>query len=125
MKIILIRHGEPDYSHVVQRGFVGSGLDLAHLSKEGEAQAAEAAKDARLDGAQLILASPYSRALHTAAIISRHRNLPLEVELDLHEWLPDLTFTYRTDDEVVRAGKLLAANKGIANVFRNRDLSSC
>jgi len=113
MKIIFIRHGEPDYSHVAKRGFVGLGLNLAHLSKEGEAQATAAAEDARLDGARLILASPYARALHTAAIISRRRNLPIEVELDLHEWLPDLTFTYKTDEEVVRAGKMLLANKGI------------
>ena len=112
MKIVLIRHGEPDYTHVAKRGFAGLGLNLAHLSKEGEARAAEAAKDTRLDGAQLILASPYARALHTAAIISRHRNLPLEVELDLHEWLPDLTFTYKTDDEVVKASKMMTANKG-------------
>ena len=113
MQIVLIRHGEPDYTAVTQKGFIGHGRDLAHLTEDGKAQAEEAAKDPRLDGIELIVASPYTRALQTAAIISRRRNIPIEIELDLHEWLPDLTYTYPTDDLVVQAGQLMRGNKGI------------
>jgi len=113
MQILLIRHGEPDYSAVTQRGFIGHGRDLGHLTDAGKAQALEAAKDPRLDRIELIVSSPYTRALQTAAIISRHRDIPIEIELDLHEWLPDLTFTYPADEPVVQASKLMTANKGI------------
>lgn len=44
--------------------------------------------------ARLILASPMTRSLQTAAILSRAPDLPLAVEFDLYEWLPDLTQTY-------------------------------
>ena len=43
-------------------------------------------------GAQIIVSSPYTRCLQTAAIISRITGIPLTVEVDLHEWIPDLTF---------------------------------
>lgn len=39
MKLILIRHGEPDYSLVTERGFKGHGRDLASLTPEGIEQA--------------------------------------------------------------------------------------
>jgi len=113
MRVLLIRHGEPDYSAVTKRGFIGHGRDLGHLTENGKAQALEAAADPRLDGVELIVSSAYTRALQTAAIISRYRDIPIEVELDLHEWLPDLTYTYPTDELVVQAGKLLTANKGV------------
>ena len=113
MKIVLIRHGEPDYSAVTQKGFIGHGLDLGHLAAQGKAQALEAAKDPRLDGIEIIVSSPYTRALQTAAIISRHRDIPIEIELDLHEWLPDLTYTYSADEHIQAAAKFMHANKGI------------
>ena len=34
MQLILIRHGEPDYSPCDQRGFSGFGRDLAPLAKK-------------------------------------------------------------------------------------------
>lgn len=111
-KLILIRHGEPDYSFVTERGFKGHGRDLAQLTPEGIGQAKAAAKDHRLDGAQLIVASPYTRALQTAAIISKERELDINIELDLHEWLPDLEFNYISDAEVIVAAKECSACKG-------------
>ncbi|MCL2487188.1 MAG: histidine phosphatase family protein [Oscillospiraceae bacterium] len=93
MQVIFIRHGEPDYSHVERRGFIGHGLDLGPLTPDGIQQAEQAAADPRLDGIQLIVASPYTRALQTAAIISRRRDIEIAVEVDLHEWLPDTTYT--------------------------------
>lgn len=35
-----------------------------------------------------------TRALQSAAILSRRLDLPLAVELDLQEWAPDLSFAY-------------------------------
>ena len=113
MKIVFIRHGEPDYSYVAYKGFIGHGIDLAHLTNEGEKQARKAAENSKLNGIELILSSPYTRALQTAAIISRHRNIEIKIELDLHEWLPDLTYTFSTEDAVIQAVELLISNKGL------------
>jgi broad specificity phosphatase PhoE len=49
------------------------------------------------------------------------------VELDLHEWLPDLTYSYFSDDDVIQAGKLLTSNKGICpadSFIKYEELSS-
>ncbi|MGV8984096.1 histidine phosphatase family protein [Clostridium sp.] len=99
-KLILIRHGEPDYSLVAARNFRGHGMDLAQLTPKGIEQANIASKDERLDGASIIVSSPYTRALQTAAIISKERSLDISIEVDIHEWLPDLTFNNRSDEEV-------------------------
>ncbi|MFX3618695.1 MAG: histidine phosphatase family protein [Sporolactobacillus sp.] len=95
MQIIFIRHGEPNYEGVTRNQFIGHGRDLAELTSEGISQAERVSKDRRLIGAELILSSPYTRALQTAAIISKNIGLDLRVELALHEWLPDTTFRYR------------------------------
>ena len=111
-KLILIRHGEPDYSYVTERGFIGHGRDLAGLSPKGIEQARAASKNEALNGAKLIVSSPYTRALQTAAIISKETKLDINIELDLHEWLPDLTYRYNSDDMVKLAGKECIACKG-------------
>ena len=100
MDLLLVRHGEPDYSDVDKRGYAGHGRDLAKLTEKGVQQAEQAAGDKRLPGADLILSSPYTRALQTASVISRVTGIPLTVETDLHEWMPDLTFTYTGPEEI-------------------------
>ena len=92
MEIILIRHGEPDYAPCDERGFIGQGRALAPLTPLGVEQAEKAAEDPLLQGAELMISSPYTRALQTAAILSRKTGIPLTVEVDLHEWVPDLTW---------------------------------
>ena len=42
MKVIFVRHGEPDYSEVEERSYTGFGLDLAPLSEQGRRQAQDA-----------------------------------------------------------------------------------
>jgi broad specificity phosphatase PhoE len=111
-KLILIRHGEPDYSLVTERGFKGHGRDLAALTAKGIEQAKAASKDERLKGASLIVSSPYTRTLQTAAIISKETQLDINIELDIHEWLPDLTFNYDNDDIVKVAAKECTTYKG-------------
>ena len=97
-KFILIRHAEPRYDEVDARGYFGMGHDLGRLTKAGELQAEERGQDKSLLGADIIIASPYTRALQTAATISRITGIPLTVENDLHEWMPDTTHKFQIDD---------------------------
>ena len=92
MEVIVMRHGERNDQPCYDRGFIGQGLELAPLTDNGEKQAEEAAKNPLIDGCSIIVSSPYTRCMQTAAIVSRIRNIPLKVEIDLHEWIPDLSF---------------------------------
>mgnify|MGYP001625292290 CR=1 FL=1 len=80
MEMVLIRHGEPDTAACDSRNFAGQGYELAPLTQKGVAQAKEAAHSPLLQGAQMILSSPYTRALQTAAEISRVTGLEIRVE---------------------------------------------
>jgi broad specificity phosphatase PhoE len=51
-------------------------------------------------GAATLLSSPYTRTMQTAGIVSCRLGLPVEVEHDLHERLPDDTFGWQTHAEV-------------------------
>ena len=97
-KFILIRHAEPRYDEVDERGYFGMGHELGRLTENGEQQAEFRGSDTSLLGADIIISSPYTRALQTAASISRLTNIKLRVENDLHEWMPDMTHTYKIDD---------------------------
>ena len=90
MKLVLVRHGEPDYSIVLASGHIGMGVELAQLTERGISQAEAASKDERLKGAEVIISSPYTRALQTAAIISKNTGLNIIIENGLHEWCPNL-----------------------------------
>lgn len=96
-QFILVRHGEPRYDEVIERGYFGMGYDLGKLTENGVAQAERRAKDPLFEGAEIIVSSPYTRALQTAAIISRITQIPLTVENDLHEWMPDTKFLFDQD----------------------------
>jgi broad specificity phosphatase PhoE len=99
LEIIFIRHGIPDYTPCWERGFIGHGKDLACLTEEGVAQAEAVSKNPLLSGGELIVSSPYTRALQTAAVISKNTRLNITVEIDLHEFLPDKTFQYKGKEE--------------------------
>ena len=86
MKIIFIRHGEPDYSLLEEAGYTGFGLDLAPLSAAGRRMATEAADNPLLEQAEILISSSVTRALETASYLIRDRQLPLFVEPLLHEW---------------------------------------
>lgn len=92
MKLYLVRHGEPDYTIPLMRGQIGMGVDMAPLTELGVKQATEVSKDPRFKDAEVIISSPFTRALQTAAIISKNTGLNIIVENDLHEWSPDLTY---------------------------------
>jgi broad specificity phosphatase PhoE len=113
-KFILIRHGEPRYDEVIERGYVGMGYEFGKLTENGVFQAEMRAKDPLLKDAEIIISSPYTRALQTAAIISRLTNIPLTVENDLHEWMPDTKFIY--DYEIGPVFKEYFEAKGVRNL---------
>ena len=112
-RIVFIRHSEPDYSLVRERKYIGHGLDLAQLTENGIEIAENVSYDNRLNGAEIIVSSPYTRALQTAAIISKNRQLNINVEIDLHEWMPDLSFRYSSKEESQKASELCTKHKGI------------
>ena len=95
MKIFMIRHGKADYSYGDSHNFIGHGHDLAPLNKDFIEDVIKTSQDDRLKEATLIVSSPYTRALQTAAIISRETGLEIAIEPDLREWEPDLTYQYK------------------------------
>ncbi len=98
-----IRHGKTDYSERNTKIYQGFGVNLSKLSELGVSQVKEAAKDERLKGADLILSSPYTRALQTAAILSKELGADIVVETDLHEWLANKNYIYEKDKTAEKA----------------------
>ena len=86
MKIIFIRHGEPDYRELEERSYTGFGIDLAPLSEKGRQQAQELSTNPLLPSAEIIISSAVTRALETASYVVCATGLPLRVEPLLHEW---------------------------------------
>ena len=109
----LIRHGEPDYDAVSKLGFYGFGRSFAPLSECGVKQAEETAKDARLLDVDLIICSPYTRALQTAAIISREIGKEIIVEPELHEWIVDKTNSIKSSEEVAMLAREFQEYRGV------------
>lgn len=108
----LVRHGEAVYDHMLENGFRGFGRDFAPLSEKGKEQAEITAKDIRLKSAELIVSSPYTRALQTAQIISRETGIRVEVDIDLHEWIPDQDNLYETSEESFALAREFTKYKG-------------
>ena len=86
MKIIFVRHGEPDYRELEERSYTGFGIDLAPLSDKGRQQAQKLSTNPLLPSAELIISSAVTRALETASYVACATGLPLRVEPLLHEW---------------------------------------
>jgi broad specificity phosphatase PhoE len=109
----LVRHAEPDWDLVERLGWRGPAADLVPLTEDGLAQAATAAKVLRNAGAAIVVSSPMTRALHTAATVAAAACLPLTVEFDLREWLPHVEFAWRDrEDARVAYEDMIAAGGG-------------
>lgn len=111
---IFIRHGEPRYDEVQKKWKQSVGFNFGKLTDNGVDQAEEVAKDERLKDADLIVSSPYTRALQTAAIISRVTGIKLTVENDLHEWNPDVNEIHDYDGNLSFEEYL--KNKGVHHI---------
>ena len=81
-----IRHGEPDYSQGGKTIYNGIGNNFMPLTLKGINQIKKTAKDKRLLDADIIISSPYTRALQSAAILSKELQIDLLVEPNLFEW---------------------------------------
>jgi len=113
MTIYLMRHGEPTYRDTAAMGLPGMGAELGQLTQEGIAQAEEAAKDPRIQDVDLIIASPYPRALQTAAIVSRRIDKPIDIAVGIFEWLPRVDYSAPSHTEITEAWKEYKANAGV------------
>ena len=98
-----VRHGKTDYSQRNTKVYQGFGVNMARLSEKGVEQIRETARDPRLRGTKLILSSPYTRAVQTAAILSKALGAEIVIETDLHEWLANKDFIYEDDAVAERA----------------------
>lgn len=98
-----IRHGQMDTSMAEKKFYKGFAYNMMTLSEKGIKQIHETAKDARLQNAELIIASPYGRALHSAAILSKELHVEMRVETDLHEWLADIVSYEFLSEEMAEA----------------------
>jgi uncharacterized phosphatase len=108
----LVRHGQPDWRWTEGEHLTGWLRDFTPLTALGHAQAHVAAQDDRLHNAELVLSSPYTRALQSGAIISRILQVPLEVEFDLREWMPDVRGQIQTLEDVFAAARDFEACDG-------------
>jgi broad specificity phosphatase PhoE len=98
-----MRHAEPDWSAVAEGPWRGAAHDLAPLTATGEAQALEVAQQLADEPPDLVLSSPMTRALQTAALVATRLGTSLAVELDLREWLPDESYQWTEARQVVEA----------------------
>ncbi|MBQ9765605.1 MAG: histidine phosphatase family protein [Lachnospiraceae bacterium] len=96
-----VRHGEADYDSLGDWNDFHMGRDFAPLTDKGRKQIAKTAKELREVSPQIIITSPYTRAMETANIISRELNLPIVVEKNLHEWVSDTTHTRGKAEELL------------------------
>ena len=94
-QIYLVRHGEPDYAPIDSRGWPGMAADSAPLTALGAKQAQELADVLSGIRATYLVSSPFTRALHSAAIIGHRLALGVRVDYDLRDWLPDHTGSWR------------------------------
>ena len=86
----LIRHGEPDWDFIQGRGITGALRDFVPLTQKGISQAEQIVNSVKdILEADLIISSPYTRALQTAATMNINLRLSIQVEFDLYEWNAD------------------------------------
>lgn len=78
--MILIRHGQSEFNVVYGQTRRDPGIPDPVLSEEGRRQAAALAEALHGKGVRRLIASPYTRALQTAAIIAAALELPVAID---------------------------------------------
>lgn len=78
--MILVRHGQSHFNVVFNETRKDPGIVDPGLTDEGIAQAKAAGESLLAHDVRRILASPYSRTLHTAEIIAERLDLPVTIE---------------------------------------------
>lgn len=77
--MILMRHGQSEFNLHFSASRQDPGIADPSLTPLGREQAESAAEALAREGLRRILASPYTRALQTAAIVARRLDLPVLV----------------------------------------------
>lgn len=108
----LVRHGEPDYSEANTKIYHDIGIELSPLTENGRMQIKKVAEDPRLQNSSIIISSPFTRALQTAAILSKKLGLDIIVETDLHEWMANKDYIYVDDETAKKNYREYIDNKG-------------
>jgi uncharacterized phosphatase len=85
--VVLVRHGWTAWEQTSGRDWPGAMLDLAPLSPAGVARMASTADRLSEAGITAVISSPTTRALQSAHIVAVALEVPLHVEVNLHEWL--------------------------------------
>ena len=115
MEIILVRHAEPDYSLADECQMNQVEKNFAPLTQEGRKAACQLQFLEDFQNADLIISSPYTRALQTASIINQTLKLDLEVEFNLREWLADKSGGYITIAERDRRWDEYRSSEEVSN----------
>jgi glucosyl-3-phosphoglycerate phosphatase len=83
--MILLRHGQSEFNLRFTATKKDPGIPDPALTPLGQAQAEEAAETLADEGLRRIIASPYTRALQTAAPIARRLGIPVHVMPNVRE----------------------------------------
>ncbi|WP_413282713.1 histidine phosphatase family protein [Vibrio sp. MA40-2] len=94
MEIVFVRHGVPDYRLSDERKMTQLEKDYAPITRECIPFIKSQSELPVFSDADIIISSPYTRALQTAEIINRQHRLELFVEHDLREWIADMSGGY-------------------------------
>jgi broad specificity phosphatase PhoE len=78
--MILLRHGQSEFNLHFTITRKDPGIEDPKLTSLGHEQAEAAAEELEREGIRRILASPYTRALQTAAPLARRLGLPVHVQ---------------------------------------------
>ncbi len=83
--MILLRHGQSEFNLHYTATRVDPGIEDPCLTPLGHEQAERAAEVLAPEGIRRIIASPYTRALQTAAPLARRLGLPVLVNITVRE----------------------------------------
>ena len=111
-KILLMRHSEPRWDQVASLGLKGWGVNLIPLTERGVADAKRTIPLLKERGIKLILSSPMTRCLQTASILSFGLGVEGRVAFSPHEWIPDLTFSWDSYEQVRESEASMVAMGG-------------
>lgn len=117
----LVRHGKTDYSERNKKIYQGFGVNLSPLSIEGVKEVQNTSKDRRLCEASIILSSPYTRAVQTAAILSKELQKDIIIETNLHEWMANKGYIYETDEKAEKNHREFIEFNGIYPINSDMD----
>lgn len=112
-KFYFVRHGEADMTEANTRIYQGWGYNMVTLSDKGIGQIKNTAKDERLKNAKIIVTSPFGRAMHTAAILSKELGIDIRVETNLHEWIPDADYSWPLDEDTMNSYREFVEREGV------------